>query len=125
MDQSKSADQAGRSVVEGVYSAHFLSNADRYGEGIVVVDGGKIHGGDLDYVYIGKYSLSNNEFSASLDVSNHSGRFASVLGPLTHYRLTLNGKVKKHQDVTCHGTVEERPDLAIQINLHKLSPLAR
>ena len=68
MDQSKSADQAGRAV-EGVYSAHFLSNADRYGEGIVVVDGGKIHGGDLDYVYIGKYSLSNNEFSASLDVS--------------------------------------------------------
>jgi hypothetical protein len=121
----KSANQAERAVVEGVYSAHFLSSADQYGEGIVVVHGGKIHGGDLDYVYIGTYSLTNSEFSASLEVSNHSGRFASVLGPLTHYRLTLNGKLKKHQDITCHGTVEERPDLAIQINLHKLSPLVR
>ena len=125
MDLLKRASQAGDVVVEGVYVAHFLSNADQYGEGIVVVDSGRIHGGDLDHVYVGNYSLENDEFSATLEVSNHSGKFSSVLGPLAHYRLTLNGKVKKQQDITCHGTVEERPDLAIQINLHKISPLAR
>jgi hypothetical protein len=125
MDLLKSASQAGSVAVEGVYVAHFMSNADQYGEGVVVVDGGRIHGGDLDHVYVGKYSLANNEFSASLDVSNHSGRFSSVLGPLAHYRLTVNGKVKKQQDITCRGTVEERPDVAIQINLHKISALVR
>ena len=125
MDLLKRATQAGRIVVDGVYSAHFLSNANQYGEGVVVVDGGRIHGGDLDHVYIGKYSLANNEFSATLDVSNHSGRFSSVLGPLAHYRLTLNGKMKKQQDITCRGTVQERPELAIQVNLHKISPLVR
>lgn len=126
MDLLKTASQAGgRLVVEGVYAAQFLSNTDQYGEGIVVVDGGRIHGGDLDHVYIGTYSLANNEFSANLDVSNHSGKFSSVLGPLMHYRLTLNGKVKKQQDITCRGKVEGRPDLAIKINLHKISPLVR
>src|SRR5262245_27021647 len=116
---------AGGLIVEGVYAARFLSNADQYGEGIVVVDGGRIHGGDLDHVYIGKYSLVNNEFSASVDVKNYSGRISSVLGPLTHYQLTLNGIVKKSQDITVRGKVEERPDLSIQINLHKVSPLVR
>jgi hypothetical protein len=125
MDLLKRPRQAGAVEVEGVYVAHFLSKADHYGEGIVVVDGGRIHGGDLDHVYVGKYALSNDEFSATLEVSNHSGTFSSVLGPLAQYRLALKGKVKKHQDITCHGTVEERPDLAIQINLHKLSALAR
>jgi len=125
MDLLKRTNQAGAVAVEGVYVAHFLSNADQYGEGIVVVDDGRIHGGDLDHVYIGKYALAENEFSATLDVSNHSGRFSSVLGPLAQYRLTLKGTVKKQQDITCHGTVEERPDLAIQINLRKLSALAR
>lgn len=112
-------------VAEGVYVAQFLSNTDRCGQGIVVVDGGRIHGGDVDHVYIGKYSLVNNEFLASLDVSNYLGCFWSVLGPLAHYRLTMNGIVKKAQDITCHGKVEERPDLDIQINLHKVSPLVR
>ncbi len=125
MDMLKRANQAGDVAVEGVYVAHFLSNADQYGEGIVVVEGGKIHGGDLDHVYIGKYALGNNEFLATLDVSNHSGRFSSVLGTLAQYRLTLKGKVKQQQDITCHGTVVERPGLAIQINLRKLSALAR
>ena len=125
MDSSKTARQAECRVVDGVYSAHFLSNVDQYGEGIIVVDNGKIHGGDLDHVYIGHYSLVNNGFSATLDVSNHSGNFSSVLGPLAHYRLTLNGKVKKQQDITCRGKVEGRPDLAIQVNLHKISLLVR
>jgi hypothetical protein len=125
MDLLKTAKQAARLGVDGVYSAHFLSNANQYGEGIVVVDGGRIHGGDLDHVYSGKYSLTDNEFSARLDVSNHSGNFSSVLGHLAQYRLTLNGKVKKQQDITCRGKVEGRPDLVIQVNLHKLSPLVR
>ena len=125
MGQLKRAHQAGAAAVDGVYVAHFMSKSEQYGQGIVVVDGGRIHGGDLDHVYVGKYALENDEFSASLDVSNHSGTFTSVLGSLPHYRLALNGKVKKQQDITCRGTVEERPGLAIQINLHKVSPLVR
>jgi hypothetical protein len=110
--------------VEGVYAARFLSNLDQYGEGIIVLDDGRIHGGDLDHVYIGKYSLINNEFSATVDVANYSGSISSVLG-LAQYRLTLNGIVKKAQDITTHGKVEGHPDLAIQINLHKVSHLVR
>jgi hypothetical protein len=122
-EERKRAMAAGDLRVEGVYSAHFLSNADQYGEGIVVVDGGRIHGGDLDHVYIGKYTLVSNEFSATVNVANYSGKFSSVLGPLAQYRLMLNGVVKRAQDISICGKVEERPDISIQINLHKISPL--
>ena len=112
-------------LVDGVYAAQFVSNASQYGEGIVVLDGGRIHGGDLDHVYVGRYSLAGNEFSATVEVANYSSNLSSVFGGLEHYRLTLNGTIKKGQDITTHGKVEGRPDLAIQINLHKVSELVR
>ncbi len=109
--------------VEGIYAAQFLSNADQYGEGIVVLDGGRIHGGDLDHTYAGRYSLLNNEFSATVQVTNYSGRISSVLGQLMDYQLALNGTVKEPHDITVRGTVEGRPGLTIQINLHKVRRL--
>jgi T3SS negative regulator,GrlR len=81
-------------LVDGVYAAQFLSNANQYGEGIVVLDGGRIHGGDLDHVYIGNYSLVNNEFVATVDVANYSNTITSVFGELPQYRLTLKGILK-------------------------------
>jgi len=112
-------------LIQGVYAAQFLSNANKYGEGIVVLENGRIHGGDLDHVYIGTYALLDNKFSATVDVANYSGSMSSVLGQVAHYRLTLHGIFKKAQDITTHGTVEGRPDLDIQINLHKVSELVR
>lgn len=41
MDLLKRPNETGRAALEGVYVAHFLSNADQYGEGIVVVDDGR------------------------------------------------------------------------------------
>jgi T3SS negative regulator,GrlR len=115
----------GGPLIQGVFAAQFLSNTNKYGEGIVVLDSGRVHGGDLDHVYVGTYSLLDNTFSATVDVANYSGSISSVLGHMAHYRLTLHGIVKKAQDITTHGTVEGRPDLDIQINLHKVSELVR
>ena len=110
------------STVEGVYAASFLSNLNQYGQGIIVLDGGRIHGGDLDYAYTGKYSFTDNDIVATVDVANYSGGFTSVMRDLPHYRLTLNGRIKAHE-MTVSGEVEGRPDLKIQINLRKISPL--
>ena len=115
---------AGTPTVEGVYAASFLSNLNQYGQGIIVLDGGRVHGGDLDYAYIGKYSVAHNEIVATVDVANYSGGFTSVLGDLAQYRLTLNGRIRA-QEMTVSGKVEGRPDLKIQINLRKISPIVR
>ena len=122
MDLLKSASQAARRGVEGIYSVQFLSSIDQYGEGIIVLDKGRIHGGDLDNVYIGTFSFSNHEISATVDITNYSGNVSSVVG-LRQYRLTLKGAMKTPQNITVAGVVEGRTDLSIKVNLHKLSQL--
>lgn len=122
MDLLKRANEVGRRGVEGVYAAQFVSNADQYGEGIIVLDEGRIHGGDLDNVYVGTFSVTDNEISATVEITNYSGNVSSVVG-LRQYRLTLKGTMKNPQNVTVSGVVEGRGDLAIKVNLHKLSHL--
>lgn len=122
MDILKRASEAGRRAIEGIYAAQFMSNADQYGEGIIVLDKGKIHGGDLDNVYVGTFSVANNDIAATVEITNYSGNVSSVLG-LRQYRLTLKGAMKTPQNITVSGVVEGRADLAIKVNLHKLSHL--
>ena|SRR4030095_8530136 len=122
MDVLKRAVEAGRRAVEGIYAAQFVSNADQYGEGIIVLDKGKIHGGDLDNVYVGTFSVTNNEIAATVDITNYSGNLSSVVG-LRQYRLTVKGAMKNSQNITVAGVVEGRADLAIKVNLRKLSHL--
>ena len=122
MDVLKRAVEAGRRAVEGIYAAQFVSNADQYGEGIIVLDKGKIHGGDLDNVYVGTFSVTNNEIAATVDITNYSGNVSSVVG-LRQYRLTVKGAMKNSQNITVAGVVEGRADLAIKVNLRKLSHL--
>ena len=122
MDVLKRAVEAGRRAVEGIYAAQFVSNADQYGEGVIVLDKGKIHGGDLDNVYVGTFSVRNNEIAATVDITNYSGNVSSVVG-LRQYRLTVKGAMKNSQNITVAGVVEGRADLAIKVNLRKLSHL--
>jgi hypothetical protein len=122
MDVLKRAVEVGRRAVEGIYAAQFVSNADQYGEGVIVLDKGKIHGGDLDNVYVGTFSVRNNEIAATVDITNYSGNVSSVVG-LRQYRLTVKGAMKNSQNITVAGVVEGRADLAIKVNLRKLSHL--
>ena len=106
----------------GIYSARFMSNSTPVGSGIVVIDGASLHGGDLDYLYKGKYRLFDGKLSATVDVENYTGRPNSVLGPLRSFRLTLNG-VMASGGLSLSGAVDGRPDLMIRIELTKISDL--
>ncbi|MBW4544507.1 MAG: hypothetical protein KME25_08695 [Symplocastrum torsivum CPER-KK1] len=44
-------------MLSGIYSVKFSSNLGDLGLGIAVFDKGKINGGDLTYLYRGKYNI--------------------------------------------------------------------
>lgn len=108
-------------MIFGIYSANFLSNNNLMGAGIVVNDGASLHGGDLSYLYKGKYRLDDNRISATVDVENYTGRPNSVLGPLRSYRLTMNGVIASHS-FNLSGSVDV-PDQMIRIELKKRGEL--
>ena len=109
-------------MIAGIYSAKFLSNNNLMGFGIVVIDGATIHGGDLPYLYKGKYRLDDNKISATVDVENYTGNPNSVFGPLRSYRLILNGVVSPH-GFDLSGAVNGQPNRMIRIELKKISEL--
>jgi hypothetical protein len=109
-------------MITGIYSAKFWSGDNRMGIGIVVIDGGAMHGGDLHYIYRGKYRFVDNTVSSTVEVENYSGTLDSALGPLNSFRLALTGTVMG-QNFDLSGSVENRPNLTIRIELKKIGNL--
>ena len=49
-------------LADGIYSVHFETPVG-HGDGIVVVAGDKLRGGDTSFVYFGQLEQTNNGFS--------------------------------------------------------------
>jgi hypothetical protein len=109
-------------MVSGIYSAQFISNSNHFGTGIVVIDGASLHGGDAAYLYRSKYSLTDNRISAAVEVENYSGSPMSVFGPLSYYRLTLNGVIEPHGFILS-GAPDGMPNHMVRIELKKIGEL--
>lgn len=109
-------------MIDGIYSAAFGSSLGNVGTGVAVFDGHRFHGGDLAYTYKGKFRLDQNKIIATADVSNYSGHPNSIFGPITSFRLTLNGVVTP-AGFSLSGQVEGHPQLIIRIDLKKICDL--
>jgi hypothetical protein len=73
----------------GIYYVIFKSHTGRFGDGLVVVDNGKIHGGDQRYLYRGFYKTDGQTVEADIQVSYYRGEAKSVLGHIAKFKLNL------------------------------------
>ena len=88
-----------------------------------VIDGATLHGGDLHYLYRGKYQLNDQGgISVTVQVDNYSGQQNAVVGPFQSFRLTLTGPVLP-QGFTLSGAVQGDPTRMIHIDLVRISDL--
>ena len=62
-----------KDMVSGMYFVTFGSNLGAMGGGLVVVENGKIHGGDFSYLYRGTYSMEGNSMKSKIQVSHYQG----------------------------------------------------
>ena len=110
-------------MISGIFTAAFRSNQGKMGTGVAIISGGFVHGGDDAFYYRGKYKLEDvNKFSGKIEVVKYSEQSVSVLGPLTHYNLILNGIVND-TGFELSGQVEGKPNLMITITLKKVDDL--
>lgn len=113
-------------MIEGIFSAEFISNQSKDGFGVAVFSGNAVHGGDSSHYYRGKYKLDDQEMiSGTIEVIKYSRDSRnSVLGPLDKYKLKLNGQVViEDREFRLAGSVEGQPDTSIIISLKKLDGL--
>ncbi len=109
---------------DGIYHVKFASTMGAAGEGLVVVKGGSVNGGDAGYLYQGTLdSDSAGQLRGHLQVQRWNAGHASVFGPLGNFDLDLSGNAA-NDSFTVSGGVPSRPNMKITISGRMLAQAA-
>lgn len=110
-------------MTPGIYRVEFKSLQGSIGTGgLAVVDGGRIHGGDLNFIYRGTYTSNGQNITATVDVSNDTGRSVSIFGAIQNFTLELSGQANAN-GFALTGGVRGKPQMQISVNGQKKADL--
>lgn len=102
----------------GSYSAWFRTPRGE-GMGVVVLNDGKLSGGDTITAYTGSYVEDGDNFTAVIATERHSESLTSVFG-FDHVDLTLTGR-STATTATCTGTAKQAPGLTFEATLVRMA----
>ena len=102
----------------GSYSAWFRTPQGE-GTGIVVLNDGKMIGGDTVIAYTGSYVEEGDKFTASITTERHTQGQPSVFG-VDEIDLTLTGK-STPTTASCTGTAKQAPGLTFEATLIRMA----
>jgi T3SS negative regulator,GrlR len=110
----------------GIYQVTFSSPTTRVsGEGLAVVKDGTINGGDLGYLYTGKFNVSDTTLSSKLKVKQWRPNFSGVFGNLPQFELDLAGRIAEDwQSFSVKGGIVGNPQTTILIDGKRLADAA-
>ncbi len=109
-------------MLSGIFFVQFISNDNSLGEGLVIIKDGNVNGGDLSYLYQGRFDYYGDNAKALIEVKHYNGPMYSVMGPLKEFTLNLAGKTTKDRfELT--GGIPNIPDLNIKIVGKKVAEL--
>ena len=109
-------------MLPGVYIVSF-SAGSRTGQGLAVLNGQKINGGDASYLYRGQYTETNGKAQATLEIKSHTAGANSVFGNYPVLHLTLTG-ASNPMGFTMTGATKEVANMTITITGKKIGDLA-
>lgn len=106
---------------EGIYTVVFESSQQSVGEGVVVVNNDRLHGGDIAFTIRGVMKRSVME----LEVHYYNREIPSVLGMLEDYWLEMSycGAGEGYYDFTGH--VKGYPEKQLKAHAVFLTPLLK
>lgn len=104
---------------DGLYCVVFSTQIGQ-GAGVVVLQAGRLWGGDSSMYYVGSYKVEGGAFTASVRVGKHtdSPGTRSVLG-VDKGNLSLSGTFTD-DSVQTDGTVAEMPNVSFRAALQRL-----
>jgi|SRR5262245_2353459 len=103
----------------GLYKVEFRTQLG-VGAGVVVLQDGKIQGGDSAMYYVGDYSENGQEMTARVEGKMHTDTpgMSSVFG-VNHTHIRLTGKTNGNSAVM-QGRADEVPSVSFQARLTKI-----
>ena len=108
------------SLSPGLYKIEFSTQLGS-GYGLVVMDGGRVRGGDAAFAYVGTYQEDGDRFSVDVVTSRHTPTPA-----ITSLFGRDDAKVHLHGDtsgsvIDLEGHAAEAPDITFKAVLSRLS----
>ncbi len=107
---------------DGLYKAEFQTPMG-VGYGVVVLSGGTLRGGDSMMYYVGTYSESGGQFTASVEVDVHSTvpGMVSVFGPgKNRVHIDLKGQ-STADSANAQGSSPQAPGVGFSTSLTRLA----
>lgn len=109
-------------MLEAMYGLEFLSNANDGGYGVVVLETGRVFGGDSSFVYIGSYKVENGILKAEVKCTNDRELLKSIFGDIKEFNLRLEGQ-PQHTEFILQGYMVEEPSMKIGVKFTRRAEL--
>lgn len=109
-------------MVEGFWIVQFAGMEGK-GGGVVVLNNGKVLGGDSAHTYVGTYREENNKVTAAADVQNFEPAIGNVLGIRGDFKLQLDMSVANGNEMQGTGSTPSAPGFGIKIKLTRRASL--
>jgi len=101
--------------LEALWSVRFSSHKGIHGGGVVVIENGKILGGETGYTYIGSMHTDREQVIAKVRVSKYMPEAPSIFG-MDHFDMELTGRPDESQ-IRFDGFVVGSPQHDISIDM--------
>lgn len=109
--------------LEALWTIEFQTADGWQNGGVVVLETGRVFGGDSQYYYLGKYELSGDEVEATIRAVHYHGAPTTAFGDqATDYTVEFEGKWLGNN---AHGVIyrPENPQLKLSARLKRRSDL--
>lgn len=109
-------------MVEALWTFEFISNANVFGTGVVVLESGRIFGGDSQYYFLGSYVIEHGQITAEIESTHYGGVAYSAFGPAHHLNLRISGPLTEPV-AELKGNLLEAPEKQIMVRLTRREEL--
>ncbi len=113
--------------IDGLWSIEFQNNSQTFGAGVIVINNGRILGGDSVFMYNGTLKEENAVIHGDLEISKHCSSdisifgSRSIFGSIDHFHLKIVGS-SDTQDLMLEGYMVENPQQKINIRaVHRVA----
>ena len=104
-------------MIDGLWTVEFVSS-NRAGQGVVILNNGRLLGGDAGYYYSGTYKVTGARIEGIVNVIRFDPKNLSVFGDIDHFALSFSGDINDYH-FTAAATITNKPQFQIRFTGNK------
>jgi len=94
-------------------------------DGLVVIKGETINGGDIGYIYRGSFKISGTKIAATLNIKRWNQYAVSIFGNIATFDLEIEGQASPDlSSLSGQGFVVQNPQMRLTFNARRIDDAA-